>query len=82
MEAQVKIIVVMLGALLISSSANAYTQEQARLCTADAFRLCGSYIPDEDQVGACMRKQKASLSVGCKSVFDRRAKVQEVTDRN
>lgn len=77
-----KTIIVAAGILFISSAAHAYTQEEAKLCTADAFRLCGSYIPDEDQVGACMRKQKASLSVGCKSVFDRRARVQDVTIRN
>ncbi len=81
-EESMKSIVLIIGFALISTTAVAYTQEQARLCTADAFRLCGSHIPDEDQVGACMRKQKASLSLGCKSVFDHRAKVQDVTIRN
>jgi hypothetical protein len=72
MEASMKSIIV-LGALLFSTASYAYTDEQARLCTGDAFRLCGSSIPDVDQVTICMRKQKANLSAGCRSVFDQPA---------
>ncbi len=64
------------GALVIAtfvmaSPACAYTAEQARLCTSDAFRLCGSAIPDVEQITICMRRQKSKLSAGCKSVFDK-----------
>ena len=62
--------IVVLGLLLCASAANAYTDEQARLCTNDAFRLCGDKIPDIEQVTVCMRAQKVKLSDGCKSVFD------------
>lgn len=48
---------------------HAYTAEQQRLCTGDAFRLCSSEIPSIDRITACMVKQKANLSPGCKSVF-------------
>ena len=58
-------------ATLVTSSANAYTQEQARLCTSDAFRLCSSFIPNVEQITLCMRKQKSKLSTGCRSVFDK-----------
>ena len=51
------------------STASAYTAEQQQLCTDDAFRLCGSDIPDVDRVTACMVKHKSELSAGCKSVF-------------
>ena len=51
------------------STALAYTAEQQQLCTDDAFRLCGSDIPDVDRVTACMAKHKSELSPGCKSVF-------------
>src|SRR5258707_9601613 len=37
---------------------------------SDAFRLCSSEIPNVDRVTICMRKHKASLSDGCKAVFD------------
>jgi hypothetical protein len=41
------------------------------MCTGDAFRLCSSEIPDIPKITACMRKQRASLSVGCRQVMDR-----------
>ena len=37
----------------------------------DVFRLCSSEIPDRDRIIACMMKQRASLSDGCRSVFGR-----------
>ena len=40
-----------------------------RLCTSDVFRLCASEIPSVERITACMRKQRASLSEGCRSVF-------------
>lgn len=52
-----------------STQSHAYSAEQQRLCTGDAFRLCSSEIPNVDRITACMMKQKASLSAGCKSVF-------------
>ncbi len=74
---------VIFGLLCLSTSAFAYTDEQARLCTGDAFRLCGSFIPDVDQITVCMRQQKANLSAGCKSVFDKpdAATLQPVSDK-
>ncbi len=55
----------------VSSASHAYTAEQQRLCTGDAFRLCSSEIPNIAGITACMRKNKAKLSTGCLSVFDK-----------
>ena len=41
------------------------------MCTGDAFRLCSSEIPDIPRVTACMIKNRASLSPGCRDVMDR-----------
>ena len=71
--------IVVLGLLMCASAANAYTDEQARLCTSDAFRLCGDKIPNIDAVTICMREQKKQLSDGCKSVFDQPPAVQSVS---
>lgn len=62
-----------LGAALVTlpASAESVDAEKRRLCTGDAFRLCSSEIPNVELVTACMRKQKDSLSDGCKSVFDK-----------
>ena len=55
----------------ISSASFAYTAEQQRLCTGDAFKFCSSEIPNIEKITMCMRKNKANLSTGCKSVFDK-----------
>jgi hypothetical protein len=62
-----------LGAVLatLPASAESVDAEKRRLCTGDAMRLCMNEIPDVALVTACMRRQKDSLSQGCKSVFDK-----------
>lgn len=54
---------------LLTTASLAYTPEQQQLCTGDAMRLCGAEIPDVDRVTACMIRNQALLSDGCKSVF-------------
>jgi hypothetical protein len=47
----------------------AYTAEQQQACTPDAFRLCGSEIPDVSRVAACMARRQAELSPACRVYF-------------
>ena len=47
----------------------AYTPEEQQACQPDAFRLCGSEIPDVDRVTACMVAKRAQLSPECKRFF-------------
>jgi hypothetical protein len=47
----------------------AYTQEQEQACSGDAFRLCGSEIPDIQRVTICMARNKSQLSAGCRAYF-------------
>ena len=47
------------------------TSEQRQLCMGDAFRLCGSEIPDVDRVLVCMRAKKALVSSQCRAVLPR-----------
>ncbi len=47
------------------------------MCTGDAFRLCSSEIPNIDRITTCMRKQRASLSTGCRTVMDRDLAAQQ-----
>jgi hypothetical protein len=55
---------------MLPATGHAFTQDdQRRLCTGDVFRLCASEIPNVDRITACMRRQRASLSEGCRSVF-------------
>ncbi|MBS0531728.1 MAG: hypothetical protein JSS22_20410 [Proteobacteria bacterium] len=51
------------------TEARAYTPEEQQACSGDAFRLCGPEIPDVDRVAACMARQQAQLSPGCRVFF-------------
>jgi hypothetical protein len=55
---------------MLPAVSHAFTQEeQRRLCTGDVLRLCSSEIPDVERITACMRRQHANLSEGCRRVF-------------
>src|ERR1700687_717259 len=56
---------------LSSSSSFAFSAEAQQMCTGDAFRLCSSEIPNIPLITACMIKQRANLSSGCRAVMDR-----------
>ena len=58
---------------LSSTSSFAYTVEQQQMCTGDAFRLCSSEIPNIPAITACMKKNRANLSTGCRAVMDKEA---------
>jgi hypothetical protein len=58
-------------AALSPTSSFAFSAEAQRMCTGDAFRLCASDIPNIPAVTACMVKQRASLSAGCRVVMDK-----------
>ena len=45
------------------------TMAQEDACRPDAFRLCGSYIPDVGQIVACLRGNEARLSEACQQVM-------------
>jgi hypothetical protein len=61
---------------LSSTSSLAYTVEQQQMCTGDAFRLCSSEIPNIPAITACMKKNRANLSTGCRTVMDKEAAAQ------
>ena len=54
-----------------STSSFAFSAEAQSMCTGDAFRLCSSEIPNIPKITACMVKNRASLSTGCRTVMDR-----------
>ena len=56
-------------ALMLPLAARAYTPEQQKACSGDAFRLCNSEIPDVDRITACMIRNKAQLSPECRTQF-------------
>lgn len=66
---QLMIVVASIGTVTVPASVHAYTAEQQRLCSDEAMRLCSADVPDVDRITACMQRQRALLSEGCKSVF-------------
>jgi hypothetical protein len=69
------------GIAMLSSAALAYTQEQQQACTPDAFRLCGSDIPDVDRVTVCMIRNRSQLSAECRAHFRPEPEVTQVAVR-
>jgi hypothetical protein len=63
------LLAVALTASIGPASGQTYTPEQEQACTGDAFRLCGSEIPDVDRVTACMVARKSQLSPACRAHF-------------
>jgi hypothetical protein len=64
------------------SASQAFTREdQRRLCTGDVLRLCAAEIPDVERITACMRRQRANLSDGCRSVFGKPAESASAVNR-
>jgi hypothetical protein len=58
---------------LYASQSFAYTAEQQRMCTGDAFKFCSADIPNVSAITACMYKHRSELSAGCRAVMDKEA---------
>jgi hypothetical protein len=58
---------------LQTSPGLAFTQEAQQMCSDDAMRLCSSEVPDIPRITACMVRNKAHVSPGCRAVMDREA---------
>lgn len=64
-------------AAMTSTQSHAYSAEARQQCTGDAFRLCSSEIPNIPKITACMFKNRASLSPGCRAVMDKEVAAQK-----
>ena len=49
----------------------AFSWEAQQMCTGDAMRLCGHEVPNVQRITACMVKQRAHVSPGCRAVMER-----------
>lgn len=59
------------AAALAARPGPASASEAQQMCTGDAMRLCGHEIPNVQRITACMHKQRANVSPGCRAVMDR-----------
>ena len=74
-----KAALVLFAVLIGCTTADAWTRndnngeiDARRACTPDVFRLCGQYIPNREQITACLYSQRRHLSPDCRVVFSRR----------
>ena len=51
----------------------AFSSEAQQMCTGDAMRLCGHEVPNVPRITACMARNRAHVSPGCRAVMDREA---------
>ena len=58
------------GPAAAQSALDAIRQEAQAVCMNDAMTLCAEFVPDEDQIMACMQQRRAQLSPPCRQVFD------------
>ena len=56
---------------LSTSPTLAFSQEAQQMCTGDAMRLCGHEVPNIQRITACMARNRAHVSAGCRAVMDR-----------
>lgn len=63
------LVAIVLAFGMLTTASQAYSPEQEQMCSGDAMRLCSSEIPNVDRITACMIRQQASLSPGCRAVF-------------
>jgi hypothetical protein len=60
------------AAIAFSSGAGpVFASDAHQMCSGDAMRLCGHEIPNIQRITACMHKQRANVSPGCRAVMDR-----------
>ena len=56
---------------LSASPGLAFSSEAQQMCTGDAMRLCGHEVPNIQRITACMARNRAHVSPGCRAVMDR-----------
>jgi hypothetical protein len=73
---------VMAVSTLATSQGFAFSAEAQQMCTGDAFRLCAAEMPSIPRITACIRKNKSSLTPGCRAVLDKEDGKKVATTRN
>ena len=53
------------------SASPGLSSDAQQMCTGDAMRLCGHEVPNVQRITACMARNRAHVSAGCRAVMDR-----------
>ncbi|WP_035727402.1 hypothetical protein [Bradyrhizobium murdochi] len=60
-----------LAATTLSARPGLAFSEAQQMCTGDAMRLCGHEVPNVQRITACMVRNRAHVSPGCRAVMER-----------
>jgi hypothetical protein len=55
----------------LASAQSPNRQEQRQACEADVHRLCDDFVPNEDEIAACLKANLHHLSPACRHVLPR-----------
>ena len=70
-RAAVLLAIAVAAAALAARPGPAFSSEAQQMCTGDALRLCGHEVPNVQRITACMVRNRAQVSPGCRAVMDR-----------
>ena len=56
-------------ALTLTAGVTATPATAQHACEPDAHRLCSQFIPNEQDVGNCLRRKRGSLSAECRAAM-------------
>jgi hypothetical protein len=59
------------AATALSARPSLAFSEAQQMCTGDAMRLCGHEVPNVQRITACMVRNRAHVSPGCRAVMER-----------
>ena len=68
---RIALLVAVVAAALPVTPGPAFSSEAQQMCTGDALRLCGHEVPNVQRITACMVRNRAQVSPGCRAVMDR-----------
>jgi hypothetical protein len=68
---KVALLFALAAAALSARPGPAFASEAQQMCTGDALRLCGHEVPNVQRITACMVRNRAQVSPGCRAVMDR-----------
>lgn len=63
-------IATMMGSSAALAQRHAGTKGEQNACSRDAQRFCRKDLGNDDAVQSCLQAKRASLSSGCKKVFE------------
>jgi len=58
-------------AVALSPAAAAADDDGQNACMQDAFSICGQFIPNREQVAACLISNRSRVSPACRSALTR-----------